>query len=93
MSLKAELYSQLKFRGYLTLDAVHSIAKEMGKKESNAERTLRPSNSGTFVETDYDDKGQVKGYKWLCGIQINENVYSEEEIKRRKDQFHNPKML
>ena len=93
MSLKNKLYGELQLKGYITLDEVHAIAHREGKKESNAERTLRPSNSGTKVETVYDDKKQVKGYKWLGGFQIDESIYCESEIKRRKDAYINPKLF
>lgn len=92
MSLKQKLYEELQIKGYITLDEVHAIAHREGKKESNAERTLRPSNSGTYVETKYDNKGQVKGYKWLGGFSMNESVYTEEEVKRRKHEYHHQKL-
>ena len=85
-SLKSQIYSELKERGYLTLDQVHAIAHREGKKESNAERTLRPSNSGTCVETIYDLKKQVKGYKWTEAL--SPDVYTQEEINRRALAYH-----
>jgi len=93
MSLKNLLYGELQLKGYITLDQVHAIATNNGYKQSTAERTLRSSQSGTKVFTDRDDKGQVRGYKWLGGFQIDEAVYCESEIKRRKDAYINPKLF
>lgn len=90
MSLKSKIYQELEFKGYLTLDQVHAIAHREGKKESNAERTLRPSNSGLKVETIYDLKGQVKGYRWIG--QISE-AYTPEERERREVASRCPKLF
>jgi len=34
-------------------------------RRSNAERRLRPSESGEKVETIFNEKGFIRGYKWI----------------------------
>ena len=62
--LKQLLNEQLKQKGYLSLNEVHKIAKELKYKESNAERRLRQSESPN-AEPMFDEKHHIIGYKYF----------------------------
>ena len=62
MGLKQSLWNEIIRRGFLSLDDVHNIARSMKKKESNAERRLRPSES-PMIETVYNERDMVIGYR------------------------------
>jgi hypothetical protein len=66
-SFKAKLHSLIRSnskRGRTTtLNAIHKLADENGKKESTAERMLRSSESPEVI-TIYNGKGYVTGYLW-----------------------------
>ena len=64
-SLKKTLYLHIQSRypKSLTIQEVHIIARSLNKKESNAERRLRPSES-PCVETIRNEKGHITGYRW-----------------------------
>lgn len=83
-SLKSILHSTIRSKGYVDLSEVHSIAQSLGKKESNAERTLRPSSSPE-VETQYyvnkDGIRCVKGYKWIGETVIVPEIDTEHYMK------------
>lgn len=63
-SLKEKLHNMTRSRGYSTLDEVHAAAVSMNRKVSYAERLMRPSESPE-IETMYNEKGFVTGYKWI----------------------------
>jgi len=81
ISLKQILQSEIKDRGYLPLDEVHTIASEQGHKQSTAERKLRHSESPTIQAVE-NDKGMIIGYQWI-GEKIevpNNEIVSDEEL-------------
>ena len=63
MSLRKDLNEAIKQAGWLSIDEIETIAKLNGKKISNAERRLRPSDS-PMVEATRNEKGYITGYKW-----------------------------
>jgi hypothetical protein len=66
-SFKAKLHSLIRSnskRGRTTtLNAIHKLADQEGRKESYAERELRLSKSPEVI-TIYNGKGYVVGYLW-----------------------------
>jgi len=66
MSLKQILHNNIKdYGGYMMpYNNIEIICKRTGHKTSYAERELRKSHSPN-VETIYNEKGYVKGYRWL----------------------------
>jgi len=73
-SLKNYLMNELMKRGFLSLNEVHDIAKRLEKKESNAERRLRPSES-PWAKPVLNEKNYIIGYKWI-GESILKDKYS-----------------
>ena len=63
ISLKRYLINEIMKEGYLPLSKVHAIAESLGHKQRTAERRLNQSES-PLIETCYDEKRQVIGYKW-----------------------------
>jgi len=66
MGLKKDLHEILKsMEGrVLTCDQLEIICKRQGRKLSNGERRLRPSDSPQ-VESIRNGKGYIVGYRWL----------------------------
>lgn len=84
-SLKELLHNVIRSRGYISLDEAHQIGFSMKKpkKASNVERCLRPSLSPE-VETLYNEKGYVSGYKWIGETVVGP---SEQEIRNAVNIF------
>jgi len=91
MSLKQTLNDIIESRGYLSLDEVHTIAKDRGHKESMSERELRPSRSPKVV-ADKNKKGFITGYRWKEAPVYNEN-YDKDFIKQRELDYRCPKLI
>ena len=62
MSLKSTLQERIRIAGYLSFQEVENLAKELGRKVSNAERRLRPSESPMIIEVK-NSKGFIQGYR------------------------------
>ena len=64
MSLKALLQSEIKRRGYLSIQELEDFARRENKKLSNAERRLRPSES-PMIEKVMDERNHhIIGYRY-----------------------------
>lgn len=63
-SLKQILRQTIKEKGYLPINEVYQIANDLNRKQSNAERRLRHSESPE-IEAVRDKYQRVIGYRWL----------------------------
>jgi len=86
MSLKAKLHNTLKTRGYLSLQEVHEIAHQEGKKESNAERRLRASESPQ-VKPNKNSKGHIVGYYWIFPLPKDLKQIASIEVRPIQNQL------
>ena len=66
MSLKVELTNLIQsyYPDYCPFDVIEKKTKELGYRQSNSERRLRPSES-PFIKEIKNDRGYVVGYQWV----------------------------
>ena len=62
--LKQILNDKIQDEGYLSVDDVNEICDLNGRKRSNGERRLRPSESPLIVAV-RGSRGVIQGYKWV----------------------------
>lgn len=77
--LRKILNEILEEEGYLTLDSVHNIAREHGKKQSTAERTMRQSISPCAIPV-LNEKGFIMGYRHSKSVAFAETQEEKNKI-------------
>lgn len=87
-SLRSILLNYIQEHSRASLTEIHELARAHGKKESNAERCLRPSSSPE-IETIYNEKGYVTAYVWKGNENNNifrpVHVSEEEKLRLRRE--------
>ena len=101
MSLKLELTNLIQsyYPDYCPFDVIERKTKELGYRQSNSERRLRPSES-PFVREIKNDKGYIIGYQYnppekfkpyisdiSSGIQDTNKFIVKKEIKPQQQNF------
>jgi hypothetical protein len=90
MSLKKILHKAIKQKQQISINEVHQIAKDLGYKESTAERTLRESESPQ-VKTIKNEKGYNIAYRWKNNI--NEPDYPFERKATQRAEISTTKKI
>lgn len=82
MSLIKILNDKIKEAGQLSVEEVEIIAKDNGRKISNAERRLRKSESPNIAPVK-NKKGYITAYRW-----IGESIESPKIYKEKQEIFN-----
>ena len=65
VTLKSELYRELKWRKYLSHNQVDEMCHKLHFKLSNAERMLRPSKCSWAKGVKNENGKAIIGYEWV----------------------------
>jgi hypothetical protein len=63
MSLKSQIYQEVKRLGYCPLDIIHGLAEQGGYKQSTAEKKCRELAEIKSIVPVYNDKGYLTAYR------------------------------
>ena len=70
ISQTAIIYNLIKQNKYMSLDDVHHAAIALHMKARSIERNLNNSRCPSWIITVYDEKNQIKGYKFKRQVKV-----------------------